>query len=104
MVSIKRPWLFYCGVFLTTLSTLVHQVVTTRIFSVITWYHLAFLAISLAMLGMTAAGLYVYFSGTPEDAEEAAEDAQKMLVRHACLLAVSLPASHVILLWISLAG
>ena len=40
---------------------LVLQILQTRIFSVITWYHLAFFAISMAMFGMTAGSLFVYF-------------------------------------------
>jgi len=102
MGSIQRPLIFYCGVFLTTLCTLVHQVITTRIFSVITWYHLAFLAISLAMLGMTAAGLSVYLRGRGDPSR--GDDTRRMLISHACLLAVSLPVSHVLLLWISRLG
>jgi spermidine synthase len=37
------------------------QIVETRIISVILYYHLAFFAISMAMLGMTAGSLLVYF-------------------------------------------
>jgi len=59
-MRMDRPRAFYLGVFLTSFSALVYQVATTRILSVLTWYHLAFLSISLAMLGITAAGLYVY--------------------------------------------
>src|SRR5262245_36218795 len=37
------------------------QIVQTRIISVILYYHLAFFAISMAMLGMTAGSLLIYF-------------------------------------------
>ena len=37
------------------------QIVQTRVISVIVYYHLAFFAVSLAMLGMTAGSLLVYF-------------------------------------------
>lgn len=37
------------------------QIVETRLISVILWYHLAFFAISMAMLGMTAGSLLIYF-------------------------------------------
>ena len=43
----------YLGLFLVTLATLAYQILLTRIFSVTIWYHFAFLAISIAMLGMT---------------------------------------------------
>jgi len=46
--------------FLVTLGTLAFQVLLTRIFSVTMWYHFAFLAVSLAMLGMTAGAILVF--------------------------------------------
>src|SRR4026208_2425892 len=42
------------------LSTLMYEVLLTRIFSVTMWYHFAFVAISIAMFGMTAGALIVY--------------------------------------------
>lgn len=50
----------YVGLFLVTLATLSYQILLTRIFSVTIWYHFAFLAISLAMLGMTVGAIAVY--------------------------------------------
>lgn len=50
----------YRGLFLVTLSTLMYEILLTRIFSVITWYHFAFVAISAAMFGMTVGALVVY--------------------------------------------
>jgi len=52
--------LTYVGLFLVALATLTHQVLLTRIFSVTMWYHFAFVAISIAMFGMTAGALAVY--------------------------------------------
>src|SRR5581483_1888097 len=54
----RRPFLL--GVFLITYSVLVFQIVQTRVLSVIAWYYLAFFAISVAMLGMTAGAVWVY--------------------------------------------
>jgi hypothetical protein len=51
---------FLAGVFLITFAVLVFQIVQTRILSVIAWYYLAFFAISVAMLGMTAGAVWVY--------------------------------------------
>jgi hypothetical protein len=51
---------FYLGVFLVTASTLILQVVQTRILSVVTWYYLAFFVISMAMFGLTAGAVWVY--------------------------------------------
>src|SRR4249920_737463 len=50
----------YSGLFFTTLSTLMYEVLLTRIFSVTMWYHFAFVAISVAMFGMTVGALVVY--------------------------------------------
>ena len=43
-----------------TLSTLMYEIVLTRIFSVTMWYHFAFVAISVALFGMTVGALLVY--------------------------------------------
>src|SRR5262249_3379950 len=50
----------YLGLFLIALTTLTHQVLLTRIFSVTMWYHFAFVAISIALFGMTAGALLAY--------------------------------------------
>lgn len=39
------------------------EIVQTRILSVVVWYHLAFLVISLAMFGLTAGAVWVYLHG-----------------------------------------
>ena len=51
---------FLSAVFLITFSILIFQIAQTRILSVITWYHLAFFAISVAMLGMTVGAVWLY--------------------------------------------
>jgi hypothetical protein len=50
----------YVGTFLIAFVTLALEITLTRILSVIAWYHLAFFAISTAMLGMTAGAVTVY--------------------------------------------
>lgn len=57
--SSSRP-LTYLGIFAVALSTLMLEILLTRITSVIAWYHLAFFVISLAMLGMTAGAVAVF--------------------------------------------
>jgi len=54
-----RPGTF-AGLFLITLSTLMYEIVLTRIFSVTMWYHFAFVAISVALFGLTAGALLVH--------------------------------------------
>ena len=50
----------YCGLFLITLATLVFEILLTRIFSITLWYHFAFMAISIAMFGITVGALVVH--------------------------------------------
>ncbi len=51
----------YAGVFLITLSVLMLELALTRLFSATMYYHFAFLAISLALLGSAGSGLFIYF-------------------------------------------
>jgi hypothetical protein len=51
----------YAGVSLTTASTLILELSLTRLFSVIFYYHFAFLAISIALFGLGAGGVVSYF-------------------------------------------
>jgi len=50
----------YAGLFFVALSTLMYEILLTRIFSVTMWYHYSFMAISIAMFGMTVGALLVY--------------------------------------------
>ncbi|MBK5293449.1 MAG: hypothetical protein JJE04_17470 [Acidobacteriia bacterium] len=61
--SATRWPLLYTGVALTTLATLVLELSLTRIFSVVFFYHFAFLAISTAMFGLGAGGVLSYVVG-----------------------------------------
>ncbi|MFH1435021.1 MAG: hypothetical protein ABIJ56_04815 [Pseudomonadota bacterium] len=49
------------GIFLSNLAALAFELVLTRIFSVTLWYHLAFMVVTVAMFGVGAGGLIVYF-------------------------------------------
>ena len=46
----------YLGVLLISAATLAFQITLTRIFSVAQWYHFAFMAVSIALLGFGASG------------------------------------------------
>lgn len=48
------------ALFLVTLSTVMFEILLTRVFSLTMWYHFAFMAISMAMLGMTVGALAVF--------------------------------------------
>ena len=57
----KTKWSqLYLGVAFTTLATLVLELSLTRIFSVVFFYHFAFLAISIALFGLGAGGVFSY--------------------------------------------
>jgi predicted membrane-bound spermidine synthase len=81
---------FIC-LFLITLSTLLVELLLTRIFSATMWHHFAFLSVSVAMFGMTIGAMIVqyvknYFS--PENARE-------RMMNYSILFAVSIPFSFI---------
>jgi hypothetical protein len=53
----------FAGVALVSLCVLMLQLALTRLFSATMYYHFAFLAISLALLGSGASGVFVYLMG-----------------------------------------
>jgi hypothetical protein len=63
----QRPWpQIYFGVAATSLATLLLELALTRVFSVVYFYHFAFLAISIALFGLGAGGVFSYVvSGWP---------------------------------------
>ena len=52
----------FAGLFLVTLATLMYEIALTRIFSVTMWYHFAFVAVSVAMFGMSVGAIVVYIA------------------------------------------
>jgi hypothetical protein len=57
----KTKWpQLYLGVAFTTLATLLLELSLTRIFSVVFFYHFAFLAISIALFGLGAGAVFSY--------------------------------------------
>src|SRR5689334_2405728 len=52
----------YIGIFFVALATLMYEILLTRIFSVTMLYHFAFVALSVAMFGLTAGALIVYLA------------------------------------------
>src|SRR5271157_5879029 len=60
-VKSATPWSqVYLCVGLTTMATLLLELSLTRIFSVVFYYHFAFLAISIALFGLGAGGVFSY--------------------------------------------
>ncbi len=50
----------FIGVFLIALCTLMYELLLTRIFSVTMYYHFSFLALSIAMFGISVGGMLVF--------------------------------------------
>jgi hypothetical protein len=88
---IPHRWL-YSGLFLATLATLMLEILDSRLLSVLTWYHLAFLAVSLAMLGMAAGAVFVFLRGEGFSGERAT----LALPRYCTWLAIAIPISHLL--------
>jgi hypothetical protein len=79
------------GLFFVTLATLMLEVLDTRLLSVLTWYHLSFLAVSVAMLGMAAGAVLVFVGGEAF----ASTRVTRMLPAAGLVFAVILPISHI---------
>lgn len=91
----QRRWL-YAGLFASTFATLLVEILDARLLSVLTWYHLSFLAVSLAMLGMAAGAVRVFLA--PDMQEPVA--AMRRLPALTEAFALSIVASHLIVLCI----
>ena len=90
--------MLFAGLFCITFATLLLEILDGRLLSVLTWYHLSFLAVSLAMLGMAAGAIRVFLAG-PETETRALLD---RLPRVALAFAVTMALSHVLVLCIPL--
>lgn len=78
-------WRFYVGIFVVSCVTLAYQIIITRFFSVVLYYHFAFAAISLAMLGLTRGAIAVYAKLERYTPERAAAE----FARHATWFAIT---------------
>src|SRR5438105_194079 len=90
-----RP-LNFLGLFLIAQSTLMYEILLTRIFSVTMWYHFAFVAVSIAMFGMTAGAAIVFV--LPQCFK--VEQTRRSLAISSLLFGVLIPISFVLHLWI----
>ena len=79
----------YLGVFFTSLSAIVLEISLTRIFSVVLWYHFAYLVVSIALFGIGAGGLIAFFL---------ANYLEKQVTRHLASIALAQSASVVMCL------
>ena len=58
--DIPGPYILLAGVGLTSFASLLLELGLTRLFSVVLFYHYAFLAISVALLGLGAGGVFAH--------------------------------------------
>jgi SAM-dependent methyltransferase len=75
----------YLAIFILAAATLSYQILITRFFSVMLYYHFAFAAISLAMLGLTRGAIEVYNNPTRYAPERVAVE----FARHASWFAIT---------------
>lgn len=76
---------YYFGIFAVAFATLSYQILITRFFSVMFYYHLAFAAISICMFGLTRGAMKVY----ADPQRYAPERAGIEFARHACWFALT---------------
>jgi len=74
------------GLFLITSTTLMFEILLTRIFSVTMWYHFAFMAISIALFGMTLGSLSVYLAPSRFSQDQT----RNRMAEHSLLFSVSM--------------
>jgi hypothetical protein len=83
----------FLGLFLIAFSGLSLEIILVRLLSVTTWYHLAFFAISTAMLGMTAGATKVFLS--PQEFSD--ENLPGSLWKSCIYLALCIPVTLILL-------
>jgi hypothetical protein len=86
----RESWLT-AGLFFVALATLMLEVLDTRLLSVVTWYHLSFFAVSMAMLGMASGAVIVFVGGSLFSADRV----KRVLPIASLLFAGTLALSHV---------
>jgi SAM-dependent methyltransferase len=79
------PGRYYFAIFVLASATLSYQILITRFFSVMLYYHFAFAAVSLAMLGLTRGAMEVY----SKPARYAPERVGVEFARHAAWFAIT---------------
>jgi hypothetical protein len=90
----RRDRALLLGMALVSFATLLLELALTRLFSVVLLYHFAFLAISLALLGLGAGGVFAYVFS-----QERAPDAPR-----SALLAFLLARGHILLIVVAVLG
>ncbi len=89
---------FFVGLGLMCASALMYEIVLTRLLSVICWYYLAFVSVSMAMFGMTAGALLVQLRAAWFEGSQV----RRRMAQAAFAMAVSMPIVLVIMFAIPL--
>ncbi|WP_439816326.1 hypothetical protein [Zavarzinia sp. CC-PAN008] len=105
---------FYAGLFVISAAMLMLQIAETRLFSVITWYYVAFLNVSMAMFGLTSGALHVHRLGAIDPASLAGRlanaaagfglTAALAVVIQTSVIVTEVGSVNSIVSWIALAG
>ena len=93
-LSLRIGARYYVGIFVLSCATLAYQIIITRFFSVMLYYHFAFAAISFAMLGLTRGAMKVYREPERFSPERVAEE----FANHATWFALSSVGAMIIFL------
>ena len=75
------------GIAVTSFSALLLELALTRLFSVVLFYHFAFLAISIALLGLGSGGVFAYLAKKPL----ALFETRSLLTVFSCVTAFGIP-------------
>lgn len=86
---------FLLGLFAVAGATLMLEVLNTRLLSVVTWYHLSFFAVSMAMFGMAAGALWVYLRPRRFDFDSALDN----LFLYSILFAAGTVVCHLVVIY-----
>lgn len=82
---------FFLNLFLITLTTMLTELLLTRIFSATMWHHFAFLSVSVAMFGMTIGAVIVqHFKD-----HFTSENAKERSINYSILFSISIPLSFI---------
>jgi SAM-dependent methyltransferase len=95
--------LFYAGLFLLSASTLIYEIVLTRLLSVVTWYYLAFVSVSMAMFGLTAGALLVQLWPALFAGECAPKRAAQAIFAAALAMPIALMTMLAVPVWVTAA-
>jgi spermidine synthase len=89
---------YLIAIFILAFATLAYQILITRFFSVMLYYHFAFAAISLAMLGLTRGATTVYANPTRYSVDRVDTE----FARHASFFAISSVGAMMLFLFLPL--